>query len=89
LNLAVSDDGINWEAAILLEKDPDNSRYLFRLGVVYDKQKNKTASIEAMRRVMRFAGPRMMLRHPWLSIVHLWKERFRTAPRPKTGRGAP
>jgi hypothetical protein len=36
---------------------------------------------EAMREVMRFAGPRMMLRHPWLSIVHLWKERFRTAPK--------
>jgi len=31
--------------------------------------------------VMRTAGPRMAWRHPWLSIVHLWKERFRRAPR--------
>jgi len=23
----------------------------------------------------------MMLRHPWLSIVHLWKERFHKTPR--------
>jgi hypothetical protein len=36
---------------------------------------------EAMREVMRFAGPRMMLRHPWLSVVHLWKERFNREPR--------
>ena len=41
----------------------------------------RPAEREAMRDVMRFAGPRMMLRHPWLSIVHLWKERFRQAPR--------
>ena len=36
--------------------------------------------------VMRFAGPRMMLRHPWLSIVHLWKERFHKTPRRRSGR---
>jgi Nitrous oxide-stimulated promoter len=41
----------------------------------------KAAEREAMRDVMRFAGPRMMLRHPWLSLVHLWKERFHKAPR--------
>jgi hypothetical protein len=41
----------------------------------------KPAEREAMREGMRFAGPRMALRHPWLSIVHLWKERFRKAPR--------
>jgi Tfp pilus assembly protein PilF len=35
-----------------LVKDPDNPRYHFRLGVVYDKQKKKEASIEAMRRVI-------------------------------------
>jgi hypothetical protein len=34
-----------------------------------------------MREVMRFAGPRMMLRHPWLAVVHLWKERFRREPK--------
>jgi hypothetical protein len=36
-----------------------------------------------MRVVMHFAGPRMMLRHPWLSIVHLWKERLHKAPKTK------
>jgi hypothetical protein len=48
----------------------------------------RPAEREAMRQVMRFAGPRMLLRHPWLSLVHLWKERFRTVPRRKTRRGA-
>jgi hypothetical protein len=41
----------------------------------------KPAEREAMREVMRFAGPRMMWRHPWLSVVHLWKERFNREPR--------
>jgi hypothetical protein len=35
---------------------------------------------EAMREVMRASGPRMLFRHPWLAIVHLWKERTRKAP---------
>jgi predicted amidophosphoribosyltransferase len=30
---------------------------------------------EEMRVVMRYAGPRMFRRHPWLALVHLWKER--------------
>ena len=30
---------------------------------------------EAMRDVMRFAGPKMLWRHPWLAIRHLWVER--------------
>jgi hypothetical protein len=34
-----------------------------------------------IKQVMREAGPRMLFRHPWLALVHLWKERFRTAPR--------
>jgi len=46
----------------------------------------RPAEREAMREVMRFAGPRMMLRHPWLSIVHLWKERFHKTPRRRSGR---
>jgi hypothetical protein len=46
----------------------------------------KPAEREAMREVMRFAGPRMMWRHPWLSVVHLWKERFRQAPRTRKAR---
>lgn len=35
---------------------------------------------EQMRRVMRWAGPRMMLRHPLMGIAHLLEER-RPAPR--------
>jgi hypothetical protein len=34
----------------------------------------------AMREVMRTAGPKMLVRHPWLAIVHFWKERVRKAP---------
>jgi len=49
----------------------------------------RPAEREAMRQVMRFAGPRMLLRHPWLSIVHLWKERFRRVPPRKTPGGRP
>jgi len=26
---------------------------------------------ERIRQVMRYAGPRMLLRHPWLTICHL------------------
>lgn len=29
---------------------------------------------ERMRQVMRFAGPRMMLRHPIAALRHLWQE---------------
>ena len=36
---------------------------------------------EQMREVMREAGPRMLFRHPWLAVVHLWKDRFRKAPK--------
>jgi hypothetical protein len=35
---------------------------------------------EAMRQVMRYSGPRMLWRHPLLSIVHLWQERTRKSP---------
>jgi hypothetical protein len=35
---------------------------------------------EQIRRVMRFAGPRMLLRHPILSILHLWLDGSREAP---------
>jgi hypothetical protein len=45
----------------------------------------KPAEREAMREVMRFAGRRMVLRHPWLAVVHFWKERFHKTPRRKTG----
>jgi hypothetical protein len=35
---------------------------------------------EEMRVVMREAGPKMLWRHPWLAVVHLWKDHFRKAP---------
>ena len=37
---------------------------------------------ERMREVMRFAGPRMMWRHPYLAIRHLLDERKRTPELP-------
>lgn len=30
---------------------------------------------ESVRQVMRWAGPRMLARHPILTILHLWDER--------------
>lgn len=29
---------------------------------------------EQIRQVMRFAGPRMLFKHPWLTIQHFYKE---------------
>jgi hypothetical protein len=35
-----------------------------------------------MREVMRFAGPRMLARHPWLAIMHLIDDRRPPPPLP-------
>jgi len=35
---------------------------------------------EAMRAVMRFTGPRMLWRHPYLAIRHLLDQRFGPGP---------
>ncbi len=35
---------------------------------------------EAMREVMRYAGPKMLFRHPFLALTHLWRERTRGRP---------
>ena len=35
-----------------IELKPDNAAYYFRLGVVYDKENNKEASMKAMRKVI-------------------------------------
>jgi Nitrous oxide-stimulated promoter len=35
---------------------------------------------EAIRQVMRYAGPRMLLRHPWLAAAHLFVDGRREAP---------
>ncbi len=37
---------------------------------------------EMMRQVMRFAGPRMIARHPYLAIRHLLDERRESPPLP-------
>jgi hypothetical protein len=33
-----------------------------------------------MREVMRYAGPRMLRRHPWLTLLHWWTEWRRPSP---------
>ena len=35
-----------------------------------------------MREIMRFSGPRMLVRHPWLAIMHLLDDRRAAPPRP-------
>lgn len=35
---------------------------------------------ERIRAVMRWAGPRMLLHHPWLALLH-WADRFRAGRR--------
>jgi hypothetical protein len=45
-----------------------------------------------MKVVMREAGPRMLWRHPWLAIRHLWVERQGPPswpPKKSRGRGSP
>ena len=43
---------------------------------------------ERMRDVMRFAGPRMLMRHPWLALRHLLDDRWEAPPLQKNPRGA-
>ncbi|MGR5094349.1 nitrous oxide-stimulated promoter family protein [Vibrio maritimus] len=40
---------------------------------------------QQMKAVMRYAGPRMLLPHPILSIRHLLHERREVPPKPKAG----
>ncbi len=40
----------------------------------------KPAMREQVRLVMRHAGPRMLLHHPALALLHLWVDSRRTAP---------
>lgn len=39
-----------------------------------------------IREVMRYAGPRMLIHHPWLSIFHLF-DGLREKPKPKSSAG--
>jgi hypothetical protein len=41
---------------------------------------------ERMREVMRFAGPRMLGRHPYLAVRHLLDDRKPVPPLPKSRR---
>lgn len=43
----------------------------------------KPAMREEIRRVMRYAGPRMLYTHPILALRHLWDERRKPPPRPE------
>lgn len=43
----------------------------------------RPAMRERIRAVMRYAGPRMLLRHPILALLHLWDGR-RRAPAPRS-----
>jgi hypothetical protein len=43
----------------------------------------RSAEREAMKEIMRFAGPKMLLRHPILALVHLWKEHSPIRRRPE------
>ena len=44
---------------------------------------------EQMREVMRFAGPRMLARHPWLAILHLLDARTKAPPPKKAVKRCP
>ena len=46
----------------------------------------KPAQREQAREIMRYAGPRMMLRHPWLSLTHLL-DKLRRVEHPMEMRG--
>ena len=43
---------------------------------------------EAVREVMRYAGPRMLLRHPWLALAHVIDGRRPAPPKPRGRPGA-
>lgn len=40
----------------------------------------RAAMRERVRDVMRFAGPRMLTRHPYLALMHVWIDGRRPAP---------
>jgi hypothetical protein len=48
----------------------------------------RAAPRAAMKDVMRSAGPRMIWRHPWLTLRHLWLDRKGPPPWPPVRRRA-
>lgn len=47
----------------------------------------KKAQRDQARAIMRYAGPRMLLRHPWLTLTHLF-DKLRRAEHPMNLRGS-
>jgi hypothetical protein len=44
---------------------------------------------EKVKEVMRYAGPRMIWRHPWLALMHVVDKRYVAPPKPSaTARAA-
>ena len=46
----------------------------------------RPAERATMKQVMIFSGPRMLWRHPWLAVRHLWLERKGAPPWPPKAR---
>jgi hypothetical protein len=44
---------------------------------------------EKVRDVMRYAGPRMIWRHPWLALMHVVDKRYVAPPRPSAAARVP
>lgn len=44
---------------------------------------------EKVREVMRYAGPRMIWRHPWLALMHVVDKRYVAPPKPSAAARAP
>ena len=44
---------------------------------------------EKVREVMRYAGPRMLWRHPWLALMHVVDKRHLAPPKPSAAARAP
>ncbi len=44
---------------------------------------------EKVRDVMRYAGPRMIWRHPWLALMHVADKRYVAPPKPSAAAPAP
>ena len=42
---------------------------------------------EKVREVMRYSGPRMILRHPWLALMHVVDKRHVAPPKPNAAAG--
>jgi hypothetical protein len=46
------------------------------------------AKRELVREVMREAGPKMIFRHPWLALAHVFDKRYVAPPKPRARRTA-